>query len=461
MKTKTRKDRIDLSNDNPLLVSTRVKILLVLLVGFVLVLLAVYIANERYMNSLTNRVETMSSLLNSEQIESLIKNDNNARRNEALVKRQLQQTKGVNTDIQFLYIMAITPDNTVYFLVDSEAPGSDDYSPRGEVYPEASEGLKASFFSRKPFIEGPVTDKWGTWLSVSAPIYDDTGRQIAVIGMDIDAQTYYSVLAGATAVPITGSVLLIIAFLATDTIRRHRQESVRMRSQLVSIASHELRTPLTGIRWGEETLLRERLKRESRDTLQSMYDSTLRLQESIEDILQLANIQAGKHKKLNIASTDITALLSGIFATQKLPAAQQNISLEFDSKWPEHLVIDCDQQRMKRVFNNLISNAIKYSKPGTAVVLSHQLVDGNHVISIRDHGIGIPTSEQDKVFAGFYRATNAQAHEAGGTGMGLYMSRSTIEQHGGKLWLTSTEGEGTTVYVRLPATPSRKKRFSH
>ena len=99
---------------------------------------------------------------------------------------------------------------------------------------------------------------------------------------------------------------------------------------------------------------------------------------------------------------------------------------------------------MKRVLNNLISNAIKYVQVG------HERVDGKHVITITDHGIGIPKSEQDKVFGGFYRASNAVAKESSGTGMGLYMSRNTIEQHGGKLWLKSDEGKGTTVYIQLP-----------
>lgn len=437
-------------SQSPLLVTTRVKVLLAFLVGLVLSLLVVYIARDQYMSSLINRTETISSLLDADRIESLKTRDTSAKENESYIKRQLQQARGANADVRFLYVMAISDANEVYFLVDSESSSSDSYSPLGQRYPEASEALKASFYTGRSFIEGPLRDRWGTWLSVISPVYDKQGAQIGVVGMDLPPRSYYTVLVTAVALPVLAAILVSVVFLATDTIRKRRQETVRMRSELVSIASHELRTPLTGIRWGEESLLQHKLQDNSRETVQTMYDSTLRLQESIEDILQLANWQAGRNQGLLKVSTDISAIFTGIFATQKLPAAQKHVSLEFDKHWPKQLMISCDAQRMKRVLNNLISNAIKYSTPGTAVIVSHQKVDGKHLISIKDTGIGIPADEQEKVFAGFYRASNAVSREASGTGMGLYMSRSAVEQHGGKLWLSSQQGKGTTVYIQLP-----------
>ncbi|HAC55863.1 TPA: hypothetical protein DCF80_00030 [Candidatus Saccharibacteria bacterium] len=437
-------------SENTLLVTTRVKVLLALLVGLVLSLLVVYVAREQYLGSLISQTETLATLVDKERVSSLVEDDQNAEGNERVLKSQLQEARSVNGSAHFLYLMATSPTGDVYFLVDSENPGSESYSPRGQVYPEATEALKASFYTGKSFIEGPVTDRWGTWLSVISPVYNTAGQQVAIIGMDLTPATYYSVLTTAAVIPLIGALLVSIVFIATDTIRRRRQEAVRMRSELVSIASHELRTPLTGIRWGEEALLAGKLAKGDRETLQTMYDSTLRLQESIEDILQLANWQAGRNQELVRTSINIGQLIDGIYATQKLPAAQKNITLTFGQDWPEELLINCDGQRMKRVLNNLISNAIKYSKPSTSVVVDYQRVDGQHLISIKDHGIGIPKREQEKVFAGFYRASNAIQHDASGTGMGLYMSRSTVEQHGGKLWLISETGKGTTAFIRLP-----------
>lgn len=443
---KNQKSKQLFASQSPLLVTTRVKVLLTLLTGLVFMILAVFLARQQYMESLLNRVETMSTLIDPEQVDSIKSGDDTARENENYLKNKLRVAQSVNNDAQALFILASTKTNLVYYLVDSDSPGAKS----GSQYPEATEALKASFYSGQPFIEGPEFTHTDTKLSVISPIINQAGEQIAVVGMRVLPSSYYSVITAAAFIPLLAALLLSAVFIMTDTMRKRRQESVRMRSELVSIASHELRTPLTGIRWGEETLMRTKLEKASKETLQSMYDSTLRLQESIEDILQLANWQAGRKQELLKTSTDLSQMFNGIFATQKLPAAQKNVSLEFDRKWPERLYVNCDAQRMKRVLNNLLSNAIKYSTPGSSVVVSYEEISGKHVIAIKDHGIGIPLSEQDKVFGGFYRASNAVAQEASGTGMGLYMSRNTIEQHGGKLWLASKEGKGTTVYIQLP-----------
>jgi len=435
---------------NDLLVSTNVKVLLSFLVGLVLAIVAVILVWQQYTGSLTGRAETIATTLNPAEVSSLVAGDADATESESTIRGQLQRVRGVNSDARSLYLKAINQNNEVYFLVDAEPSGSANRFERGELSPDASLTLKASFADGKTLIEGPVSDNSGSWISVLAPVYDTTGRQIAMLGMDIPSSTYITVVALAASLPMLGALLVGAVFVMTDNMHRRRQESIRLRSELVSIASHELRTPLTGIRWGEESLLGTKLVRSSRETIQTMYDSTIRLQESIEDILQLANLQAGRSDKLVVASTDIVAMLDGIFATQKLPAAQRNISLEFSHDWPKQLVINCDAQRMKRVFNNLISNAIKYTRANTAVVVHYEHVDGKHLISISDRGIGIPVAEQSKVFDGFYRASNAVKQGASGTGMGLYMSRNAIEQHGGKLWLKSTEGKGTTIYIQLP-----------
>lgn len=450
-KTENQKPKSLFTRQNPLLVTTRVKVLLTFLVGLVVTLLVIYIARAQYLDSLVNRVETMSTLLDPVKVQSLRSNDSNAKKNELYIKSQLQQTRGVNSDAQTLYVLAATKTNTVYYLVNSESSNSTGYAARGQLYDGASEATKATFYSGQPLIEGPTNNNGSTRLSILAPVFDETGMQIAVIGMRIHSSAYYSLIAAAALIPAVATLLVASVFVLTDMIRRRHQENVRMRSELVSIASHELRTPLTGIRWGEESLLRSiSLSKPNREVLQTMYDSTLRLQESIEDILQLANWQAGRNQELLKTSTDITRVFSDIFATQKLPAAQNNVTLEFDAKWPKKVLINCDTQRMKRVLNNLVSNAIKYSRPGTSIIIGYHKVEGKHLISIKDHGIGIPEKEQSKVFEGFYRASNAVTLEASGTGMGLYMSRSTIEQHHGRLWLVSEEGKGTTVYIELP-----------
>ena len=426
-----------------LLDSTRVKVLLVFLVGLVVGILSVFIVHNAYISSLTQRVESMAALISSKQIESVKSAAPKDQPEVRSLKQRLEQASSVNNDVHSIYLIAVTNTNDVYYLLSSKDEQS-------STSARASEALKSAYFTGTTLIEGPRNDQNGTWLSATAPIRTIQNETVAMLGIDTPAAIYYQNIALAALLPVFGALLIMAVFVMTDSIHRRRQEAVRMRSELVSIASHELRTPLTGIRWSEETLLGAKLPKQNHETVQSMYDSTIRLQESIEDILQVANWQAGRSEQLLITSTDIVHILDGIFATQKLPAAQRDVTLEYARKWPKALVINCDAQRLKRVFNNLISNAIKYAHPNTAVTVSYERVGGHHVISITDRGIGIPKGEQEKVFAGFYRASNAVSTETNGTGMGLYMSRDAIEQHGGELWLTSEENKGTTVYIRLP-----------
>jgi len=432
--------------DGTLLVSTNVKVLLSFLVGLVLAIVAVVLVWQQYLASLSQRAQTIATTLEPTTVQRLLEPDS-PERSEAVasIRAQLQRAGGVNHDVRSLYLISLTTDNTVRVLADSAT------SRHKTELDSARVELKAAFADSGVFVEEPLLNHPGnSQVSVYAPALNGTPHQTVLLGMDIPSSTYLTILGLAGSVPLLGSLLVGAVLAMTDNMRRRRQESMRMKSELVSVASHELRTPLTGIRWGEESLLETKLPKKGRETLQSMYDSTLRLQESIEDILQIANWQAGRTNTLTRTSVDILAMLDGILVTQKLPAAQNNVQLALDKDWPKKLLINCDAQRMKRVFNNLISNAIKYSRPNTMVTLKYEKVDGNHLISITDHGIGIPAAEQQKVFQGFYRASNALNHEVTGTGMGLYMSRQAVEQHGGKLWLSSKENQGTTTYIQLP-----------
>lgn len=404
------------------------------------------IIDSLYRSSLESRATTFAAVVPSERVSAAIDPANSSPASDFYyLKAKVIDALNANPDARYLYIAAMDRNNT-NFMVDSDPQQKDPQQgvPKTLAYFAA---LNTGTVSAV----GPISYNGLGTLSAYAPLRDrENGHIIGVVGIDVPSSTYFSLMTVAIILPLIGAGLLSGIFITGDRIRARRREALRFRSELVSIASHELRTPLTGIRWGEESLLNAKLSDHDRDTMHTMYDSTLRLQESIEDILQLANWQAGRYDQLDIKPTDMTHIVTGIFATQKLPAAQKGMTLEFAHEWPHRLMINCDEQRMKRVLNNLVSNAIKYGRPNTAVTLDYEKVDGHHLISIKDHGIGIPEEEKDKVFKGFYRASNAVKHEAGGTGMGLYMSRTVIERHGGKLWLKSKENKGTTVYIKLP-----------
>jgi signal transduction histidine kinase len=435
---------------------TWVKIASLLAVGVVVGLLAMIVTTSFYKNSLRTRIDTIAQAIGSQGIDSL-KNGTSAPQrttdsNYASIENKLARIKDVNRDAHFVYLMARQPDGQVYFLADSEAEGTPGNSPRGEAYPEATAALRGMFDNNHTVIEGPVRDSYGSWLSALAPVMDDNNHELtAVVGMDIPATTYGLLLALAGGVPLLMAILAAGFLYVRHQIRHRQREHFQFRAEMLSIASHELRTPLTGLRWSQESLLGHKLApKAERHALEIMYDSTLRLQESIEDILQLANLESGKPQKLFIKPADVRDIIDGIVAMERLTAERKQITIVYTDKWPAKLPLQCDVQRIKRVFSNIIGNAIKYSNNGSQITIDYRRNTKMHIISVKDQGIGIPRTEQTRVWDGFYRASNTSTHDVTGTGMGLFLTRSIVGQHGGSVWLESEENKGTTVFVALP-----------
>lgn len=430
-----------------------IRLSLILVAGVLAGLASLAAVNRLYWSNLQSQASAVASVLDAEMVESLTTpQSNDYAENYAYLKERLAAAKQSIGSVTFVYLMAHDSSRGVYFLVDSEPKGSEGYSPNGQAYAEASPQLQASFTEGKPFVEGPVRDRWGTWLSALAPVPANGSAPVAMLGIDVPASSYWAVqlLVGGTPVVIASLAAGVV--YTTEALRRRRQEALRMRSELVSIASHELRSPLAGLRWSQELMMSYPLDEKAKKSLAIMHNSTVKLQESIEDVLQLANLQSNTHHRLDVAKVDMSELLADVFSVQQPVADERSISLVRSPDWPPSLVLQVDERRMKRVFNNLVSNAVKYGRENTAVTVGYQHAHDKHIISFSDHGIGIPKADQEKVFSGFYRADNARRAAVDGTGMGLYLSRAIVEQHGGALWLDSSEQAGTTVYVSLPLT---------
>lgn len=430
--------------------STKKKVIVIITVGIAISVAVAAALNAFNIGSLTQRARGFAFSVDPETAIKL--NDKKLPDSQVpytQTKQKLADLKKVYSDTRFVYILA-RDSSGFYFTVDSEPAGSSGYSPRSDPYGEASDRLKAIFNTKESFTEGPVHDSYGDWYSALSPILDKNGKVVAVMGLDVPARNYLAGVIGTSLIPLLIATISAGAVIIYDRLRKKSLAALRFQSELISIASHELRSPLSGIRWGEEILMKGRLDDTERKMFGIMYDSTIRLQESIEDVLQLATIGAEKSDTLVFRQNNLSELLQDIVKTQGLFAQQKNVQLVFDAPWPEILTINCDGVKLKRVFNNIISNAIKYGLDNSAVSIAYQQKDGFHIISIKNKGIGVPKSEQKHIFDGFYRASNAVKSGAGGTGMGLYLSRSVVEQHGGNLWLTSTENVETIVYISLP-----------
>lgn len=431
-------------------ISTRLKIIAIAAASIIFAVTASWTIHSIYVDSLLDRAKTMSHTVTSTEISFLsfldLADDETPYTE---IKDRLTSLKDVYSDTRFVYIMAEIDGKTV-FLADSEPSDSDDYSPRGEEYTDATPLLKSVFESGNASAEGPVRDEYGIWYSAMAPIKNNEGTTIALIGIDVPAENYLLSTIGVGVGTIIFALLACIAIYFYDRSRDRRLAALKLQMELMSVASHELRSPLSGIRWGEEVLLKAELGEAERTVATAIYDSTLRLQDSIEEVLQIAAIGSNKSHKTPWVGVDLAGMIDECVRFQQLAAQQKEISFVYDNSWSSPIMTIGDSTQLRRVFNNVISNAVKYASVDTDITISYSDRGDSHLIVIKNQGIGVPHKELEHIFDGFYRASNAVRYQVNGTGMGLFLSRNTIEHHGGKMWLESVENESTTVYIQMP-----------
>jgi signal transduction histidine kinase/GAF domain-containing protein len=232
----------------------------------------------------------------------------------------------------------------------------------------------------------------------------------------------------------------------------------QLKDEFISIAAHELRTPLAILSGFVQTLLNQTARGKGpplaewqQQSLQGIDLATARLVDLAEDLLDVTRVQAGR-LELQREPTDLVALARRVMARRQLTTKRHTLTL---LTVLAHLVVHADPRRIEQVLSNLIGNAIKYSPEGGAieVTLRADNETGEALLSVRDRGIGIPMHEQAQVFGRFARAGNAQAYGIRGAGLGLYLCRELVEAHGGRIWLESAEGQGSTFFVALPLRP--------
>ncbi len=365
------------------------------------------------------------------------------------LKAQLAAVKHANPDARSIYLIG-QHGGRMFFYVDSEQPDSPDYSSAGEWYDDGTSADKAMFVNGRPLVEGPTTDSYGTFISGLAPIFrPGTHAVLALVGIDVGADTYWRDIVYSAAVPVAVGLSVSMIVIIFEQIRRRNTQLLALRSELVSVASHELRNPITGIRWASESLQKMTNDEKVLRMTKAIYNSAVRLQNSTDDILEITHAM-NRRGDLNIVPTDITKLVREILEVQNLSAQQKAVSLELDPSWPAELLVDCDADQMKRALHNVISNAIKYTGSGTAVTVAYKQEDNYHQLLVIDQGIGIPETEQAKVWHGFYRASNAVASKIPGTGLGLFLVRAVMERQGGSARFSSVQNQGTTFILSLP-----------
>ena len=226
------------------------------------------------------------------------------------------------------------------------------------------------------------------------------------------------------------------------------------RREFVANVSHELRTPLTNVKGYTETLLDagDELDGETRrNFLQVIYNESDRMTHIVKDLLTLSQLDYGK-MDMEMSPIPVKLIVQNIASAMLIEARGQGLTLETKLEEPLPLIL-ADRNRMEQVIANIVSNAIKYNRPGGTVTLSAFSQEDKVVIKVQDTGIGIPQEDIPRLFARFYRVDKARSRERGGTGLGLAIAKEIVEQHQGTIGVESQLDAGTTVTITLPVCP--------
>jgi two-component system phosphate regulon sensor histidine kinase PhoR len=239
----------------------------------------------------------------------------------------------------------------------------------------------------------------------------------------------------------SGSLLL-----AQDLTHLRRLETVRR--DFVSNLSHELRTPLASLRALAETLQEGALEdlpaaRRFVDQIQVEVDA---LTQMANELLELSKIESGRFS-LDRSPAAAYDLLESASRRMQVQAERAGVTLRVEcaEDLPE---VQVDSQRLEQVLVNLIHNAVKFTRSGGEVVLCADSADGEIRFAVQDTGVGIPADEISRIFERFYRVDKSRT--GSGTGLGLSIARHIVEAHGGRIWVESVEGRGSTFFFSIP-----------
>jgi two-component system phosphate regulon sensor histidine kinase PhoR len=223
------------------------------------------------------------------------------------------------------------------------------------------------------------------------------------------------------------------------------------KSEFVALATHQLRTPIAAIRWNVELL--ERSLRESKSDAQGRYLGKVdrnvhRMISLINDFLSVSKLEMGTYAAETV-EINLSEFITSIIDEYDGKFSEKNINLDRHDNPPE-LVVQADRRLLHIALSNLVSNASKYTDSNGTITIRYEKQGGQVQFVVADDGIGIPESELDSLFNKFFRASNAEAHQTEGTGLGLYIVRESVHQMGGEITVSSVENEGTEFTILLP-----------
>jgi len=287
------------------------------------------------------------------------------------------------------------------------------------------------------------------FTNMEAPSFDSTGR---VRFLEISGVPFFD---------IAGKLCGYRGITRDITERKKAEEKIKqqniqlkkldhIKTDFLNVTSHELRTPMAAMKGYLQMLSKQRLGNvtpEQKNALEVVLRNTNRLDNLIQEILDVSQLESGTMKFIP-EKTDISKMIEEVTETVQPNANVKNIKINMELEEVPELVID--QQHIKQAIMNLVDNAIKFSSRDSIINLSIKAKKDNVLFEVQDFGRGMPKKEQKKIFERFYQIDSSMDRKFGGVGLGLAISRDIVLVHGGKMWVNSTVGKGSTFGFTLP-----------
>lgn len=317
-------------------------------------------------------------------------------------------------------------------------------------FPDMLEGFSS------PSVDRQITvDDWGAFISGYAPIRNEDGETVAILGLDMNAQTFLQLSRSIFSPVALIVVLMLCAFcgvLVLFALWRQRFAALRLleesKSRFLTASSHQLRTPLTAINWTFDSLPENGpLTEEQANMIRDARAASKQMASTIDTMLHIATIESGK-QNIEASGVFILTLLTGLKEKTRKHWEAKKLTVTVDCA--EHTRSLTDEKILTEVLGELLENAILYTPEGGSVSLKGVATPTGVRILVSDTGIGIPPNERQHIFTKFFRGELALKVYTSGDGLGLYLSQSLVSILGGTLNFESKKGEGTTFETVLP-----------
>ncbi|HBF37115.1 MAG TPA: histidine kinase [Firmicutes bacterium] len=279
----------------------------------------------------------------------------------------------------------------------------------------------------------------------------------SALALNVNNSVYHYLLEATPVDDKEGNLIGIVVFMGDVT---QLLEFDRIKSDFVSTASHEFRTPLTSITLSVGLLLEQTvgaINNKQEQLLQVIQEDCNRLNNLVSELLDLSRMESGKIV-MTKESSSLSKIIEASIQPLQIQLEEKQIDLKIESRVKNLPMLLVDASRIAWVFNNIISNAIRYTSENGLIQID-ALVNGEWVlVSVKDNGIGIPKEYQSKIFEKFVQVKNNDEYISG-AGLGLAITRKIIETHGGKIWVESELGVGSTFCFTLPLAPNSEGGF--